>query len=160
MTLYELKNEYLEVLNMVDEVDIETLTGTLEAIEGEIEVKADGYVKLIKQLDAEARAFEAEAKLFEAKQKSRENLKANLIKRMYDAMNATGLTEIPNDLFTIKIQRNGGVAPLMFVEGKDVPEEYQIIKTEANNAKIREALKNGELDFAYLGERGTHLVIK
>ena len=52
-TLYELTDEYKQLLDMLedDTVDPEILKDTLEAVGGEIEVKADGCAKLIKELE-------------------------------------------------------------------------------------------------------------
>ena len=46
-TLYELTDEYRQLLEMMedDTVDPEILKDTLEAVDGEIEVKADGCAK-------------------------------------------------------------------------------------------------------------------
>ena len=46
-TLYELTGQFKELLEMIEaeEMDLDTLRDTLEAIEGEIEYKADGYAK-------------------------------------------------------------------------------------------------------------------
>ena len=51
-TLYELTDEYKQLLDMLEDetVDPEILKDTLEAVDGEIEVKADGCAKLIKEL--------------------------------------------------------------------------------------------------------------
>ena len=48
-TLYELTNDFLTVYGMIDEgYDEQVILDTLEAIEGDIEVKAEGYAKLIR----------------------------------------------------------------------------------------------------------------
>ena len=48
--LYQLTSNYETVLNMLydEEIDEQMILDTLEAIEGEIEDKADGYAKIIK----------------------------------------------------------------------------------------------------------------
>lgn len=158
-TLYEIKAEYLEVYNM-DDVEEDVWFDTLEAIEGELEVKADAYAKLIKEYEAESAKFKAEAQRLVERQRVYENRVKRMKDRIYLTMKETGLKEIPNTLFKIKIQANGGVAPLIIKEGVKIPEEYQKVTTTIDNDKIREALKTQELDFAELGERGSHLVIK
>ena len=49
--LYQLTNNYETVLNMLydEDVDEQMILDTLESIEGEIEDKADGYAKIIKE---------------------------------------------------------------------------------------------------------------
>ena len=47
-TLYEIKDELQEIMLMMDEdPDNEVIVDTLEALKGELEVKAEGYCKVI-----------------------------------------------------------------------------------------------------------------
>ena len=52
MTLYELTNDYAELLLMAEDPDTDpqAFADTLEGIEGAIEDKADGYAKVIRQI--------------------------------------------------------------------------------------------------------------
>ena len=52
MRLYELTGQFLELLDMLEdeEVDEQVIMDTLESVEYEIEDKADGYAKIIKAL--------------------------------------------------------------------------------------------------------------
>ena len=49
-TLYELTADWLALMEMAEDPDIEedVFMDTLEGIEGEIEIKADGYAKVIR----------------------------------------------------------------------------------------------------------------
>ena len=64
--LYQLTNNYETVLNMIydEDVDEQMILDTLEGIEGEIEDKADGYAKIIKELETRRDARKAESKGF------------------------------------------------------------------------------------------------
>ena len=55
MTLYELTGQFLEVNEMAEngEIDEETMQDTLESIECEIEVKAENYAKVIRNLESD-----------------------------------------------------------------------------------------------------------
>lgn len=158
-TLRELKAEYLQVLND-EELEFDSWAGMLGVIEDEIEVKFDNYLIMIEEFEAIKNKFEKEAKrtadIADSFARKIKWLKDN----MYQTMIELDKKEVENEFHTIKIQANGGVAPLVFDETKEVPEEFIRVKTEVDNTKIREALKAGELDFVRLGERGTHLVIK
>ena len=61
-SLYQLTDEYLQLLEMAEDPDVapEVLKDTMEAIGGEIEIKADGYAKVIRQLSADAEGISAE----------------------------------------------------------------------------------------------------
>lgn len=158
-TLYEIKADYMAVYDM-DDVDEDVWFDTLEAIQGELEVKADAYAKIIKEYEAESAKFKAEAQRLIERQRVYDNRVKRMKNAIYNAMNETGVKDIPNELFKIKIQANGGVAPLIIHEGVEIPKEFQKVHYDIDNEKIREALKTQQLDFAELGERGSHLVIK
>lgn len=159
MTLYDIKAEYMEVYNL-DDVDEDVWFDTLESIQGDLEQKADGYARIIKEYEYEAKKFKAEAQRLLERHKVYENRIKRMKERLFQTMKETGINEIPNDLFKIKIQANGGISPLIIKEGVEIPKEYQKIHVDIDTDKIREALKTQELEFAELGERGSHLVIK
>ena len=161
--LYEMVGEYLELKELLSdpEVDEQTVLDTLEAIQGEIEVKAEGYVKVIRQLEAEAKAMDEEAEFF----KRKASVRKNNIKRMKDALCSAliatghdGKEGLAAGAFTLKVQNNGGMAPLKITG--DVPEDMQKITVEPDSEKIREYLKDHEADWAHFEERGRHLSIK
>lgn len=161
MTLYDLTGEYMELLTMMEDPDVdpEVLQDTLEAVGGEIEDKAEGYVCVAKELEAEADKFDKE---IERLIKNRDSLRNNAKRVKATLLSAMDLIDKPKlttEHFRVSIARNGGLQP-MKITG-DVPEEYLIYKPEPDNKKIREALDNGlALDFAHLEERGRHLNIR
>ena len=162
-TLYDIVGEFLEVYSLLSdpEADEQTILDTLEGISGELEVKAEGYIKVMRQLDAEAKALDAEAEFF----KQKADVRKNNVKRMKDALRdaliATGHDD-KNGLkagdFTLKVQNNGGVQPLKITG--DVPESMTKVIIEPDNDKIREYLKDHACAWAHLEERGKHLAIK
>ena len=60
--LYSLTEEYLELLQMLEdeEVDEQLIIDTLEGLDGEIEIKADNYAKLIKHIESNNEAIKKE----------------------------------------------------------------------------------------------------
>lgn len=161
-TLYEITGNYLCLLEMLEEeenIDPQAFSDTLEGIEGEFEIKADGYARVLKELNAEALKFKSEIDRMTARMKVIENNSARLKNHLYDSMKATGKLKFKTDLFSFGIHKNGGLQPIEILPDAEIPDEY--CRKEPDNAKIREALKNGaELSFAMLKERGEHLSIK
>ncbi len=159
--LYELTNDFETVFNMLydEDVDEQMIIDTLEGIEGEIEAKADGYAKIIKELEAKRDARKAEAKRLSDSAKIFDN-RMNLLKQgLFNSMKTTGRTKFTTDLFTFSIVNNGGKQTLT-ING-DVPEEYTKTIIENDTDKIRADLEAGkELPFAYLEPRGESLRIK
>ena len=161
-TLYEITGDYLRLLEMLEDnetvVDREILKDTLEGLEGEFEVKADNYARIMKELHAEAEKYAAEAGRMQAKMELLENRYKMLKQHLYESMKATGKTKFKTDLFRFDIQKNGGVQP-MEVNEDQVPKSY--MKMVPDNKKIREALESGKkLSFAALNGRGEHLSIR
>lgn len=159
--LYQLTNKYETVLNMLydEEIDEQMILDTLESIEGEIEDKADGYAKIIKELEARRDARKAEAKRLTESAKVFENRVNTLKSNLFNAMKTTGKTKFATDLFSFNITKNGGKQPLT-IDG-EVPKEYTKTVIENDTDKIRQALENGKkLPFAHLEPRGESLRIK
>lgn len=160
--LYDLKENYKQVANMLYEEDIDEqcVLDTLESIEGEIEDKADNYAIIIKELLGDAEICKQEKIRLENRQKSFEN-RANLLKsKLEEVMRETGKTKFKTARFSFGIQKNGGLAPLWITEDINIiPEPF--IKKEPDNTKIRQALEEGkELVFAHYEERGESLRIR
>ena len=167
MTLYELTAEYKDIheLFWADDVDPEVVEGTLEAIKGQLEVKAEGYVQLIRQFEAEAIMFNQEAERFAKKQKVAENAAKRMKQAIQQAMTELQIPDIDTGLHKLKLVNNGGKRPLWVTEDIDkIPEDYIRIKKEADKTKISEYLsglpEDVELPWAKLQERGQHLTIK
>lgn len=157
--IYELGENWKQVADMLYEKEIEEqyILDTLESIEGEIEDKADGYAKLIKNLLASAEAKKNEAKKMQEKAETEENRVKFLKNNLYQIMKLTGKTKFKTELFSFGIQKNGGKQALTIVG--EVPENY--CKLVGDNEKIRQTLEEGqELEFAYLEPRGEGVRIR
>ena len=162
MNLYELTEELIELQDMMsEECDEQVLLDTIEAVEGEFDAKIEGYCKVIKNLEADAKALKEEAKRLSARQKSIENNISRMKNAMTEALRQTGRTEA-GGLLKAKIQKNGGMLPLIVTEPSErLPEAFRKVSYEADNEAIRKALDEGqELSFASYGERGESLRIK
>ena len=159
--LYELTSNYETVLNMLYEEDIDEqmILDTLESIEGEIEDKADGYAKIIKELESKRDARKAEAKRLTDSAAVFDNRIKTLKQNLFNAMKQTGKTKFATDLFSFNIVKNGGLQKIT-LEG-EVPEEFTKTIIETDMEKIREALRVlGDLPFAHLEPRGESLRIR
>lgn len=162
-TLYELTGEFLQLYEIAtEEGDDQAFLDTLEGLMGELEVKARGYVGVIKQLEMEASNCADQVEFWQAKQKARENACKRLKDAMRDAMIQIGQDEVKAGEYSIKLQNNGGKQPLI-IDG-DVPDSLTKVTIEPDKDRIRaylEALAPGDTcDFAHLKPRGKHIKIK
>lgn len=162
MTLYDIKGEFLQLYEMATEDDDEqAFLDTLEALKGELEVKAEGYVNIIQQLEMEAEQCSKMQDAFMAKEARRMKSIQKMKEALISAMDVAGTDKLQAGDYELKIVKNGGLAPLKIEDGAAIPDKYMKIIYEPDNKKIRDALEAGEeLDFAFIGERGRHLRIK
>ena len=162
-TLFDLVGEFLELKEMFTDPDIDPqiIEDTLAGVEGAIEVKAEGYVKVLKCLTAEKEICKMQEEEWKRKKQIREKNEKRLKEALKNAMIATGKEEInAGDAIKIKLVKNGGKLPLEYEE-EFVPDNYKRVVYETDTDKIRKALDDGkELGWARYGERGKHIMIK
>ena len=88
-TLHEITGQYLELYEMMesaDELEMKIIADTLDGMDGELEEKADGYAKIMAELDAEAVKFEKEADRLAARAEQLHNRSKILKDRLKAAM--------------------------------------------------------------------------
>lgn len=165
--LYEITGDLLQLQEMLeDSVEDEALADTLEAVQGEYELKLEAYCKVVKNLEADMEALKAEADRLNTK---RAVLNANverLKKAMFDSMKATNTSKVKGTIFTLAIQKNGGKIPVNYdKDNKDItahlPDQLVVVTEKPNLEAIRELLEAGKVVKGFtLGERGESLRIK
>lgn len=146
-TLYELTTEYMELLAMLEDPDVDEdlIADTLEGIDGELEVKADGYARVMRQMDADAKAIKAEEERLANRRKSLENRAANLKSRLQQMMEITGKVKFKTELFSFGIQKNPAAVVIDEQYIENIPEEYLIRQDpKIDRAKLKEDLKAGK----------------
>ena len=150
-TLYEIAAEYMTLLDMAEEIDEEVFKDTLEGIEGELEIKADGYAKVIAELENRSEGLDREIKRLTDRKKAIGTNIARIKGNLEAAMIATGKKKFKTDLFSFGIQKNP--PRLVLDKGiEDIPMDYYIFQDPvADKEKIKAELKAGEtFDFAHL----------
>lgn len=145
-TLYELTGNYLYLNDLLhdDEADEQAVLDTLESIEGEIEDKADGYAKIIKQLEYDALALRGEETRMAERRRMLEKRAEKLKTTLMESMEITGKTKFKTPLFSFGIQNN---PPSVVLDAKDltkIPEDYLIPQDpKVDKKKLMDELKNG-----------------
>ena len=126
-TLYELTGEMITLMDWMNdpETDAQMIADTLEGLQYELELKAEGYCKVIRQFEADAETYKKEAERFSQKQAICENNAKRMKEALMKAMVATGHDDkngLNAGLFKLKIAGNGGKQPLK-ITGQ-VPEQF------------------------------------
>ena len=146
-TLYSLTDDYLALLEMAEDPDIDeqALKDTMEGIEGALEIKAEGYAKIIRMLEGDAAVCDAESKRLRNKKQAIERNIDHMKKALQYSMVQTGKTKFKTPLFSFNIQKNtpSVVMDEQYIE--NIPERFLIHKDpEINRAAIKSAIKAGE----------------
>lgn len=161
MNLYELTAVYQRLQNQIEQG--EDVEGILAVIGDELEAKADGYARVIRNMEAQASAFKEEEKRIAENRKRLENGIERLKQNLFESMKATGKEKFKTELFSFSIQKNGGKIPVI-VDVKDtseLPDELvKIIETPDLDAIRKYIEETGDLTYAHFGERGESLRIK
>ena len=159
MNLYELTENFLAVQTSIEEGNTD-LIDTLEAIEGAIEVKAQGIIAVTRNITSQIEAIKAEEKRLADMRKVRENHLKRLKEYVLENMQQTGKTNIKTELGVMRIQAS--TPALKITNQEKIPAEYQTIVPEhyeIDNERVKEALKDGKAVPGAELVQGVHLRI-
>lgn len=142
MKLREITGEYLEFLQMAEDTDIdpEVFAGTMEAIEGELESKADAYADIITVLTGDAEILKREIERLQYRKTVLENRAIALKRNLETCMLAMNKKKIKTDLHTFGIQKN---APsLHIIDESEIPDEYwKVQEPKLDSAALKADVK-------------------
>lgn len=96
MKLYALANDYLALLDAIDndEIPEEAIADTLESITACIDDKADSIACLLKNLDADIVAIKAEEERLAERRKAKERQKERIKQYLSETLQSAGITKI------------------------------------------------------------------
>lgn len=139
-TLYELTGQFLEIYNM--DIDDETKLDTLESIDwtSDYENKVEGYVKVIKSLEADIEARKNEKKRLDDLNKSDQTKIENLKSALAVSMTETGQTKVDTTLFKVGFRKSEAV----MVDETKLPKKYQVATYKPDKKTLKELLKSGK----------------
>ena len=149
MTLYDLTNDYMELLQMAEDPDIDeqAFMDTLEGIKGALEDKADNYAKVMRMLDADALAIREEERRLEKRRKTIEGNITRMKSALQYAMEATGKTKFKTQLFSFNVQNNPASVVMDEPYISNIPERFLKYKDpEIDRKAIKDAIKAGDED--------------
>ena len=149
MKLYEIANDYVALMQAIenDEIPEECIADTLEAIKGEIEIKADNIACLLKNTEAEIRAFKEEENRLAERRKVKERALEHLKTYLSDMLIRTNVMNVETTRNKISFRKS---------EAVEVGEEFikwaienrndllSFKEPTANKTEIKKALKGGQ----------------
>ena len=123
MRLYDITSNYRELFDTFDDADdltddqIEAYFDTLEAIEGDFEVKAENIACFIKELNGEVDTLKAEESALSARRKAKENIITRLKAMLIESMIAIDKRKIDRPRAKLSLRQNP--------ESVDIGEPYE-----------------------------------
>lgn len=143
MKLYELTDDYLNLLEVAEELDEETFQNTLEAIEDAIEDKVENTAFLIRNLEADIKTLKDEEKRLKGRRQALENKVARMKDYLFEQLEKAGIDRVKRPLITVSVQNNP--PSVKVIDEKLIPSSFMIPQPPKLDKKgILEKLKNGE----------------
>lgn len=149
MKLYELTNDYLALMNAIDndELPEEAIADTLEAITAGIEEKADSIACLLKNLDAECIAIKAEESRLAERRKAKEKSIERIKQYLSDSLQSAGIDKIETarNRITFRKSESVEVDEETFITWAQTHRDDLLTYSapKVNKTEIKKALKDG-----------------
>ena len=128
MTLYELTDTYAQLYELAagGDIDEQTFLDTLEATDftADLEAKAEGYAKIITNLQGEIAQCKAEEERLAENRRAKETNIKRMKERLQQAMDMVGRDKIKTPLFSLNVQNNP--PSVTVADERAVPEKYLI----------------------------------
>lgn len=146
MTLYEMSNEYRNVL---ENLEIDPETGEiinleeLEQMQGQLYDKTEAVAIYIKELKAESEMIAAEEKALKERKESKIKKAENLTRYLGNMMTMNAMPSFETSKVKVSSRKSEAV---VVAENAEIPEKYLVTKTEVKPDKtaLKKAIKSGE----------------
>lgn len=141
-SLYELKNDYLRLLELEEEVDSEAFQDALDNLTDEINTKAENIAAVLKQMEADAKMLKDEETRLKSRRTAIENNYKRLKEYLKSELEVMEIDKVKTPKFTITVRNN----PVkVVIKDEDlIPADYKIPKYSIDKKVLKEALLNGE----------------
>lgn len=138
MKLYEITEMY-EAMEALDE-DID-ITAALENIDGALEEKLESIAKLVRNLDAKAKAYEEEEKRLRAQKQAAKNRVENIKRYVKKNLEEIGRDKVEAGIFKWSLQNGPGRVEI--TDETKIPEEYFVKEIKPLRSEIKKAIEEG-----------------
>jgi len=141
-SLYELKNDYLRLLELEEEVDLEAFQDALDNLTDEINTKAESIAAVLKQMEADVKMLKDEETRLKNRRIAIENNHKRLKEYLKNELEVMEIDKVKTPKFTITVRNN----PVkVVIKDEDlIPVDYKVPKYSIDKKTLKEALLNGE----------------
>lgn len=156
MKLYALANDYISLMQAIDndELPEECIADTLEAITGEIEIKADNIACMLKNIEAEVKAIKEEESNLATRRKTKEKAYERLKEYLSATLQSLSIDKVETARNKITFRKSESVEiDDTFIEWaqKNREDLLKYSAPTADKTEIKKILKGGaELQGAQL----------
>jgi len=160
-SLYNINNEYLELISQVEQAE-GVLTPELEEAltinKSELEVKSIAYVEVIKQRESLNERIDAEIKRLQALKKQNDTLVSRLKNNLLNAVNLFGNYEAG----FLKFSTRKSKSVVVDYDVNDLPKQYKVVKVTETPDKvaIKKAIESEEVVYGCRLVENVNLSIK
>jgi hypothetical protein len=164
LKLYELTNDFNKLFELInnEEFDLDTIEDTIQAIEGNIEVKVESIARMIRNWEAHAAAMDAEEKRLKDSKRALENRINRMKDYVLESMTLMSKDKIPTSIGNVCRQKNPPSIDVFDMNA--VPKNFIIIppvEPKVDKKSILEHFKgSGELIPGTRVVQGYHLRIR
>lgn len=143
MKLYDLTSDYVQLLDMAEQLDPDTFKDTLESIQESIEDKVENTAKLIKSIEADVSAIKAEEKRLKERRQVLETKIDSIKNYLKEQLELAGIDKVKRPTITVSIQKNP--PSVKIIDQKLIPSSFMIQQEPKLDKKaILQNLKEGK----------------
>lgn len=140
-SLYELTGDYAKFAEIAQQGDLDDdmqamLDDALANLADDIEVKLEGYAKVIKNFESDIEGLKKEEDRLAGKRRTLENRVKSMKTAMRDAMIATGKLKVKGDLFSFTVRNNSPSVVMDEQYIENIPEKYLIAQEPKIDRKL------------------------
>jgi hypothetical protein len=160
--LHQITKEHREIALLVEreELTLDDVRDTFEALEGEMTAKAASLVAVVDNINADVKAVDDEIKRLQARKKTMTNKQKSLRDYLKMNMQATGITNIKCPLFSITLAKGRDV--VVIDDAEIISEDFKEVveTTKIDKVGLLKALKQGWHPGAHIEKSDESLRIK
>ena len=140
MKLYELTEIYENIENLDDDVNV---ASALATVDGELEDKLESIAKMIKNLDATAKAIGDEEKRLKARKMAIKNRIDDIKRYVKENLEAMGKDKVEAGIFKWSLQYGPGRVEI--TDETKIPDAYFVKEIKPLKTEIKKAIESGEI---------------
>lgn len=161
--LYQITHQLIGLQHLIDdgELDADVLNDTMEGLQGDLQLKAEGILAFVANIGSDVKAIDDQIKRLTSRKKTMTTQQEWLRNYLKTNMQAATITKITCPLFSVTL---GKAKPTAVVDDESlVPKKYKKTvptTTQIVKADLLKALKKVSVPGAHLGESEQSLLIK